>query len=77
MISPSYLKMHPLDQIDFLSRLIILAQSEEGFATCCDLIAVSKDMGLFDKVQPGDPSHPHIKDLDAGPIENGPSSQQN
>jgi hypothetical protein len=58
------------EQAEYLSLVIIAAQSDDYFLEFKELIAHAKHFGLYDKVSPGDPGHEHIRDLD-NPIENG------
>lgn len=74
MLSKKYLGQSLPEQSDFLAKVIIMAQSEEYNMEFSNLVWMAGKAGLFNKVSPGDPSHDHIRDLDAPPIENGISS---
>lgn len=76
MLSKEYLSQSIREQSEFIAKVIIMAQSEQYNMQFSNEVFFAEKLGFFDKVAPGDPSHPEIKDLD-NPIENGPSSPQN
>lgn len=76
MISKEYLSLSLKERSEFIGKVVIMAQSEEYNLQFCNMLWYADNAGFFDRVSPGDPSHPSIKDVDS-PIENGPSSPQN
>lgn len=71
MLSKEYLSLSIKERADYLSKVIIMAQDQYYFRYFERVINSASTTGFFDKVSPGDPAHPEIRDLDAGPIENG------
>lgn len=70
MLSKEFSSLTHREQSEFMSKIILMAQSEDFNLSFNNLLYLAVKSGFFEKVSPGDPSHPSISDLD-NPIENG------